>query len=167
MKNVMTRAWEIAREAVVNFGGRAIEYIAESLRMAWTETKEEKRMDNKTINFEEKGLDIELNAADESIIVNGGPFTNLKARLEDVDGTYGEINKEVAQAVKGQGKRYALIGSSTFVVIPVTNEIKREVEAFFAPYKKEVKKVKQNNWVNQVEESLMREDLGYGYESQF
>ena len=164
MKNVMTRAWEIAKEAVVNFGGEAIEYIAESLRMAWAETKQS---DNKKIKFEEKGLDIELNAEDESIIVNGGPFTNLKARLVDVDGTYGEINREVAQAVKGQGKRYALIGSSKFVVIPVTNEIKREAEAFFAPYKKEVKKVKQNGWVNQVEESLMREDLGYGYESQF
>lgn len=40
LKNIMTRAWEIAREAVVNFGGKASEYIAEALKMAWAEVKE-------------------------------------------------------------------------------------------------------------------------------
>lgn len=38
--NVMTRAWEIARAAVTTHGGKAREYIAEALRMAWVETKE-------------------------------------------------------------------------------------------------------------------------------
>lgn len=36
----MTRAWEIAKEAVVNFGGKAVEYIAEAMKMAWAEVKE-------------------------------------------------------------------------------------------------------------------------------
>lgn len=40
LKNIMTRAWEIAREAVANFGGKASEYIAEALKMAWAEVKE-------------------------------------------------------------------------------------------------------------------------------
>lgn len=40
LKNIMTRAWEIAREAVVNYGGKAIEYIAEAMKMAWAEVKE-------------------------------------------------------------------------------------------------------------------------------
>ena len=35
----MKRAWEIAKEAVVKFGGKAIEYIAESLKIAWSEFK--------------------------------------------------------------------------------------------------------------------------------
>lgn len=40
MKNIMTRAWEIAKEAVIKFGGKAIEYISESLKLAWKEVKE-------------------------------------------------------------------------------------------------------------------------------
>lgn len=40
LKNIMTRAWEIAREAVANYGGKAVEYIAEALKMAWAEVKE-------------------------------------------------------------------------------------------------------------------------------
>lgn len=40
LKNIMTRAWEIAKEAVVNFGGKAVEYIAEAMKMAWAEVKE-------------------------------------------------------------------------------------------------------------------------------
>lgn len=39
MKNVMTRAWEIAKEAVVKFGGKVKEYFALSLKMAWDEIK--------------------------------------------------------------------------------------------------------------------------------
>lgn len=40
LKNIMTRAWEIAKEAVANFGGKAVEYIAEAMKMAWAEVKE-------------------------------------------------------------------------------------------------------------------------------
>src|SRR5699024_10394838 len=39
MKNVMTRAWEIAREGYIKFGGKVVEYFAEALRMAWAEVK--------------------------------------------------------------------------------------------------------------------------------
>lgn len=39
MKNVMTRAWEIAREGVQKFGGRIKEYFAQALVMAWAEIK--------------------------------------------------------------------------------------------------------------------------------
>ena len=38
-KKVMTRAWEIVREAIANFGGKAAQYISEALRMAWREVK--------------------------------------------------------------------------------------------------------------------------------
>lgn len=40
MMNVMKRAWEIAREAEKESGYKAIEFIAEALRMAWKEAKE-------------------------------------------------------------------------------------------------------------------------------
>lgn len=34
---IMKRAWAIAKEAAVKFGGKASEYIAEALRLAWAE----------------------------------------------------------------------------------------------------------------------------------
>lgn len=34
-KEIMTKAWKIAKEAVKKFGGKAIEYIAEAMKMAW------------------------------------------------------------------------------------------------------------------------------------
>lgn len=39
MKKIMMRAWEIVRNAVAQFGGKAREYMAEALRMAWAEAK--------------------------------------------------------------------------------------------------------------------------------
>lgn len=41
MKNVMTKAWEIAKEAVAKFGGKVKEYFAEALKMAWAIEKAE------------------------------------------------------------------------------------------------------------------------------
>lgn len=39
MKNVMKRAWEIAREGFIKFGGKVVEYFAEALKLAWLEVK--------------------------------------------------------------------------------------------------------------------------------
>ena len=39
MKKIMNKAWVIARNAAAKFGGRAVEYIAMALRMAWQEMK--------------------------------------------------------------------------------------------------------------------------------
>lgn len=39
MKNVMKRAWEIAREGQRKFGGKVSEYFAISLKLAWKEVK--------------------------------------------------------------------------------------------------------------------------------
>ena len=39
MKKIMMRAWEIAKNAVAQFGGKVREYMAEALRMAWAEAK--------------------------------------------------------------------------------------------------------------------------------
>ncbi|MCC8990611.1 MAG: hypothetical protein LM516_07560 [Staphylococcus sp.] len=39
-KEVMTNAWKIAKNAAKKFGGKAIEYIAEALKMAWSAIKE-------------------------------------------------------------------------------------------------------------------------------
>ncbi|MDW0112194.1 hypothetical protein QT711_03290 [Sporosarcina saromensis] len=39
MKNVMKKAWEIAKEGSAKFGGKASEYISAALKMAWAEIK--------------------------------------------------------------------------------------------------------------------------------
>lgn len=39
MKQVMVRAWEIAKASANKFGGKASEYISMALKMAWTEFK--------------------------------------------------------------------------------------------------------------------------------
>lgn len=40
MKNIMKRAWEIAKSGVEKFGGKVKEYFAEALKMAWAEAKQ-------------------------------------------------------------------------------------------------------------------------------
>lgn len=39
MKEVMCKAWEIAKKAAKKFGGKAIEYIGGALKMAWEMAK--------------------------------------------------------------------------------------------------------------------------------
>lgn len=43
MKNVMTRAWDIAKAGQKKFGGKVKEYFAQALVMAWAETKSPKK----------------------------------------------------------------------------------------------------------------------------
>ncbi|MCS8612795.1 hypothetical protein [Streptococcus thermophilus] len=40
-KEIMKNAWGIAKNAAKKFGGKAIEYIAEALKMAWSAAKGE------------------------------------------------------------------------------------------------------------------------------
>lgn len=39
VKQIMKAAWEMARAAVVNFGGKAREYVSAALKMAWANAK--------------------------------------------------------------------------------------------------------------------------------
>lgn len=41
MKNVMVRAWEIAKQGAKKFGGKVKEYFAAALKLAWKEAKED------------------------------------------------------------------------------------------------------------------------------
>src|SRR4051794_19424528 len=54
MKNVMTRAWEIAKEGVAKFGGKAKEYFAQALVIAWEEVKGAVKMVEKIILIADK-----------------------------------------------------------------------------------------------------------------
>ena len=39
LKQIMTKAWAIARNAVKQFGGKALQYIREAMKMAWSESR--------------------------------------------------------------------------------------------------------------------------------
>ncbi len=63
MKNVMVRAWEIAKAAVVKFGGKVKEYFAQALAMAWKEAKNKEESGMKVYTWTTaKGTAIELHA---------------------------------------------------------------------------------------------------------
>ena len=42
MKEIMTRAWEIAKQGQSKFGGKVSEYISEALKEAWFEYRSKK-----------------------------------------------------------------------------------------------------------------------------
>lgn len=44
-KQVMVKAWEIAKKAEARYGNKAIEYIGESMKWAWLFIKEEQMLD--------------------------------------------------------------------------------------------------------------------------
>lgn len=62
MKNVMTRAWEIAREGAAKFGGKVKEYFQQALVIAWSEIKKgvNKMQVHKWVTA--RGANVELHA---------------------------------------------------------------------------------------------------------
>lgn len=52
MKTIMTRAWEIVRNAVAKFGGKAKQYIALAMKMAWGESKNSNSEIEKVLEFD-------------------------------------------------------------------------------------------------------------------
>ena len=43
MRNIMKRAWEIARKGQEKFGGKVSEYLSESLKIAWAEVAQDNK----------------------------------------------------------------------------------------------------------------------------
>lgn len=50
----MVRAWEIARQGQEQFGGKVSEYLSESLKMAWEESKAPKKVEFTTTSGSRK-----------------------------------------------------------------------------------------------------------------
>ena len=130
-KKVMTRAWEIVKEAIANFGGKAAQYISEALRMAWKEIKMEGKkvidrieeleglgfkrwtkgnMDRLYINAELLGLHCDYYNSGNicSATLNGEAISNTKARGLKIAKTYIDIKTEkVFSDVEAFAKRAA------------------------------------------------------------
>ena len=51
-KEVMQKAWEIAREGVEKFGGKVKEYFAKALKIAWAIVKKEENQMDKVNGYE-------------------------------------------------------------------------------------------------------------------
>ena len=49
-KEIMKRAWQIAKRGAEKFGGKAVEYISESLKIAWREVKAVMKIQDEKMN---------------------------------------------------------------------------------------------------------------------
>ena len=86
MKKVMIRAWEIARAAVVKFGGSVKSFFSQSLKMAWAEIKKGvSEMLNKVINALNGLQEVKFNKiyAEKAIADATEMFNNGWDALED------------------------------------------------------------------------------------
>lgn len=65
-RNVMVRAWEIAREGQKRHGGKVTEYLGEALRMAWKQIKSAAKMSMQEVRkklsyyYEVYGFDVSV-----------------------------------------------------------------------------------------------------------
>lgn len=83
MKNTMKRAWEIAKEAVKKFGGKVKEYFAESLKLAWSEIKNEGNENSMKEKFENL-----LNALEKNGYVSQWATVKKVANYSGLEGAY-------------------------------------------------------------------------------
>jgi len=91
MRNVMIRAWEIAKEGQKKFGGKVSEYLSEAMKMAWAIEKGQVTLTvKKTMNEIAEELQNKLNGVKVNVWENYGKrriyvnkgFKNQVAMLE-------------------------------------------------------------------------------------
>lgn len=143
LQKVMTRAWEIAREAVVNFGGKAVEYIAEALKMAWAEVKEvrytvEDLIDMGAKRWQKAGYDrLYLNNAGIKLAglevsrYNTGNISNATLKGEKIS------NSAAGRIIGSLNKAY--INLSTGKLVYTNNFDRDEIEEVMAELKNNLK----------------------------
>lgn len=79
MMNIMKRAWEIARAAENESGYRAVEFIAEALRMAWAEAKASIMTDEEKIAaLEAKGFKRWSKYGKDRLYINAKTLLNME-----------------------------------------------------------------------------------------
>ncbi len=150
MKNIMTRAWEIARDGQNKFGGKVSEYLSQALKMAWADNSVTK------VSWENaNGIEIEMSVEHVTERVVGvNEFTNEKI-TKNVD------EMEVTQLVIGgeevstwntrrvNGKlatgRVTFRGKKTTITIDLPKEINQKVWGKF-----DARQNKKQAIINQV-----------------
>lgn len=116
MKNVMVRAWEIARTAVLEFGGKVKEYFAQALAMAWKEVKARVENFEITLNADTKKCRTWL-----AQIVGTHPVYKLdrKFLVKDWDDEYGNkvfcLNDGYYESFNGKRKQLFKVVGGEYV----------------------------------------------------
>lgn len=124
MMNVMKRAWEIAREAEKKSGYKAIEFIAEALRMAWAEAKTEMTDDEKIAALEAKGFRRWTKYGKDRMYINATKLLNLDIEYRK-SGTIcsSEMNGESIS----HGEAYRLLSAKIW--LDIDDEFSKHVRA--------------------------------------
>nr|DAL24383.1 MAG TPA_asm: hypothetical protein [Caudoviricetes sp.] len=111
MMNIMKRAWEIARAAENESGYRAVEFIAEALRMAWAEAKE-MTDDEKIAALEAKGFKRWTKYGKDRLYINAKTLLNLEIHYRKSGSiSFSEMNGESIS----HSEAYRLIGSKIWI----------------------------------------------------
>lgn len=100
-KAIMTRAWQIAREAVKKFGGKIKMYFAETLKIAWCESKKAFQL--------KKEEEIKMNGTEKQVKWAKDILKKITAKIDEIKVekrksimTTRWENKELANAKKDE-----------------------------------------------------------------
>ena len=111
--NVMARAWEIAKTAEKETGYRAVEFIAEALRMAWAEAKaSDLTAEEKIAALEAKGFKRWTKYGKDRLYINAEKLLNLEIHYRKSGSiSFSEMNGESIS----HSEAYRLIGSKIWI----------------------------------------------------
>lgn len=109
-KKVMQRAWQLAKQGAKQFGGKAKEYFAISLRMAWAEIKEESAMKEKEsiyiMGTVRRGIDY------------NDYYTSSEMKKDEAVTEYNNLCKEWDKVNPGNGYKGQLVGAECAEITP-------------------------------------------------
>lgn len=139
MKNVMTRAWEIARNSVVKFGGKVVEYLSGALKMAWAEIKKGA--------IEMKGTEKQVKWA-----------LDIRAKYEEKTVEY----KAVRGTIEGMGLQRLLMGNERHIKaeeIKKSFKLPREVRDTLTKEEKKARTAERKKAIIKMEDEIMESRL--------
>lgn len=125
MMNVMKRAWEIARAAENESGYRAVEFIAEALRMAWAEAKASTMTDEEKIAaLEAKGFKRWTKYGKDRLYINAEKLLKLEIHYRKSGSiSFSEMDGESIS----HGEAYRLLSAKIW--LDIDDEFSKHVRA--------------------------------------
>lgn len=136
MKKIMTRAWEIAKNAVKKFGGKVREYLAASLSIAWKEAKQVSDVITKSWTTT-RGHEIEVSYKTSRTVTVRDAFENLvekeetglfftKAVLNGEEVSAGNITRKYKEHKMSFGK-VSYMGQTLLIETEMPEDISLEI----------------------------------------
>lgn len=116
-KQVMVKAWKIAREAAAQHGGKAVEYISGAMKQAWSVVKG----DNVVSDSVRELIEVHTKRNDQFLLFFGG---DVEAAVEQLIKTESESGRTQADLqMEWEGNVYSLIKR----LVKITHEVKPEL----------------------------------------